>query len=110
MIVDVEDLKHETNSLKEFLKLKLGVEVQGKSGKLLVEDKKQLKPREVKFQIKRFLRRENYSEKYRVIVKPDKQIKITKVKQEEKSRKEKGGIPPSAPYTMPYFYPDHPRF
>jgi len=111
LIVDARKLKDEVETLTEFLNLKFNVKVNS-GGKLIVEDKK-LKSRDVKAQVKHFLHKKGYSNQYRVLIEEEKQAKIIKIEKKEKKirkKRKKKGTPPSVVYTMPYFYPNHPRF
>jgi len=65
--IDIEELKHEINTLQEFLKSKLNVEIAVKDNVMrLVSENKRLARGKVKDYVERFFYRRGLSETYKV--------------------------------------------
>ena len=94
LTVDLGELDDEIESLSNFLRSKLKVDVTSTGTKMLIGSEN-LSSKEVKRLVTKFLYRRNLMNKYWVALKGD-VIKINKFKRSEKHEKRKGkGTPPS---------------
>lgn len=105
--VDLSDLEKRGKEISQLLeeKLRTGITVKGRRLILLEkEDTRRFSIKEVKSQLKNVLHSLGFSDRYRILV--DRQ-KIRIVKKLEKSRLpvQRKGTVPSAPRTLPYFFP-----
>jgi hypothetical protein len=92
--VDLSELEDEIESLSNFLRSKLKVEVTSTGKKMLI-DSENLSSKELKRLVTKFLYRRNLMNKYWVALKGD-VVKINRLKRSEKHEKRRGkGTPPS---------------
>ena len=92
--VDLGELEDERESLSNFLRLKLKVDVTSSGNKVLV-DSENLSSKELKRMVNKFVYHQNLMDKYWVALESD-VVKINKFKRSEKEEKrKKKGTPPS---------------
>ena len=92
--MDLGELKDEIESLSNFLRSKLKVDVTSSGNKVLV-DSENLSSKELKRLVNKFVYRRNLMNKYWVELKSG-GVKVNKFKRSEKQKKrEKKGTPPS---------------
>jgi hypothetical protein len=92
--VDLSELENERESLSDFLRAKLKVDIASKGNKVLV-DSENLPPKELKRMVNKFVYHRNLNHKYWVALESG-VVKIKKFKRSEKKEKRKEkGTPPS---------------
>jgi len=92
--VDLGELEDERESLSNFLRLKLKVDVTLSGNRVLV-DSENLSSKELKRMVNKFVYRRNLMDKYWVALESN-VVKINKLKRtEKKEKRKKKGTPPS---------------
>jgi hypothetical protein len=92
--VDLSELENERESLSDFLRAKLKVDIASKGNKVLV-DSENLPPKELKRLVNKFVYHRNLNHKYWVALESG-VVKINKFRRSEKKEKRKEkGTPPS---------------
>ena len=91
--VDLSELENERESLCDFLRAKLKVDIASKGNKVLV-DSENLPPKDLKRLVNKFVYHRNLHHKYWVALESG-VVKINKFKRSEKKEKRKEGTPPS---------------
>jgi hypothetical protein len=91
--VDLSELENERESLSDFLRAKLKVDIASKGNKVLV-DSENLPPKDLKRLVNKFVYHRNLHHKYWVALESG-VVKINKFKRSEKKEKRKAGTPPS---------------
>jgi len=92
--VDLGELEEERETLSNFLRTKLKVDINSSGNKVLV-DSESIPPKELKRLVNKFVHRRNLMNKYWVALEKD-VVKINKFKRPEKNEKRKSkATPPS---------------
>ena len=93
--MDLGELENERETLSDFLRAKLKVDITSKGNKVLVVGGENLPPKELKRLVNKFVYHRNLNHKYWVALESD-LVKINKFKRSEKHEKRKTkGTPPS---------------